>query len=104
MAGGRVQHGEGWLEVAELCHRRLNAHVVGEERVPRALADHAHRQAVRLVGARIDVLHEDVEATHAADEILVCALANVFPDSADHIDTTKTQKTVLRGKSESLLI
>src|SRR3546814_4264814 len=49
LAEGGMQHCEGRLEVAEPFHRRLDEHVAGEEGMPGAFADHAHRQAVRLV-------------------------------------------------------
>src|SRR3546814_14699007 len=44
LAEGGMQHCEGRLEVAEPFHRRLDEHVAGEEGMPGAFADHAHRQ------------------------------------------------------------
>src|SRR3546814_15847587 len=64
LAEGGMQHCEGRLEVAEPFHRRRDEHVAGEEGMPGAFADPAPRQAVRLVGPGVDVLHQDVANLH----------------------------------------
>src|SRR3546814_8196833 len=71
--------------VAEPFHRRLDEHVAGEEGMPGAFADHAHRQAVRLVGPGVDVLHEDVATLHVVDELLVEPLEPGFVDGHVHV-------------------
>src|SRR3546814_7061188 len=100
LAEGGMQHCEGRLEVAEPFHRRLDEHVAGEEGMPGAFADHAHRQAVRLVGPGVDVLHEDVATLNVVDELLVEPLE---PGFVDRLEEHKSELQSLMRISYAVL-
>jgi hypothetical protein len=64
-----VQHGEVRQEPLELCRAEPQEHVVSEERVPRALADHPHAHAVRLVGACPRIHDEQVALVQVRHDV-----------------------------------
>ena len=57
---GRMQHGEVGGERRQLLERRPDEHVAHEGRMPRIGRHIAHRQPMRLVGTREQILHEQV--------------------------------------------
>ena len=59
---GGVQHGEVGREHRELRELGPNEHVPHERHVPRARRDVAHREAIRWIGAAVEVLDEELIA------------------------------------------
>jgi len=67
---GHVEHGERGLEVLELRRVRLvDEHVLGEEAVPRRLADHPHREPVARVRPGIAVEEVDVAVLQIGEHL-----------------------------------
>ena len=64
-----MQDGELRLKAFLLLRRKAEEHVVGEQRVPRALADHPNIQAVRLVRSCSRVVHEEVRVVQMLDNV-----------------------------------
>jgi len=76
----RVQDSEAGAEIGEVGGRRADEHVAREERMPAALADQPHRQAILGVGAAEDVLDEGLAALKIAEHALIHALEHCLGD------------------------
>ena len=73
------------LHLVELVVRRVDEERLREERVPRALRDDAHRDAVQRVGAGERVDHVDVSLAQARRDLLTQLLEVLLGDLRVHV-------------------
>ena len=76
----RVQDERLRLHLVELVVRRVDEERLREERMPRALRDHAHRDAMGRVGARERVDHVDVSLAQARCDLFTQLLEVLLGD------------------------
>ena len=65
----RRHHGELRLEAGEVRRRRHDEQIADEQVLPRELMDEANRQAIFRIGARVEVLHEELLALQVVDDV-----------------------------------